>query len=84
MKYIIKNSDLKFVQGIEIYVAGDRVIDVNVGASKVDSPAGYSYPAYRLIRNGDACSVKFYSPDNWTQFEVEIISRPLKIHKPLI
>jgi hypothetical protein len=74
MRYILKNPDCKFVAGIEIYIPGDRAIDIRIGASKVEHPLAWAYPAYRMKRNGEWTTVDFERPDNWTQFEMDITS----------
>ena len=74
MRYILKNPDCKFVAGIEIYIPSDRAIDIRIGASKVEHPLAWEYPAYRMKRNGEWTTVDFERPDNWTQFEMDITS----------
>lgn len=72
MKYYLKNPDFQFVRSINIYCPHGRVVDLVVGAAKVDHPLVWDYPACRVIPQGEWTCVQFERPDNWSQFEISI------------
>ncbi len=75
MKYYLKNDSFRFVSDIELLCRDDEIIDITVGASKVDQPKDWDYPAFRLFRQDDWTKVKFDRPDNWSEFELNISSK---------
>jgi hypothetical protein len=72
VKYYLKNPDFKFVRSVNIYCPHGRIVDVVVGAAKVDHPLAWDYPTCRVIPQGEWTCVQFEQPDNWSQFEIII------------
>jgi len=72
VKYYLKNPDFQFVRSVNIYCPHGQLIDIVVGAAKVDYPLAWDYPAYRLVKQGQWTCVQFERPDNWSEFEISV------------
>jgi hypothetical protein len=75
MKYYLKNEGFRFVKEIELLCQESEIVDITVGASKVDQPKDWDYPAFRLESHGEWIKIKFHRPDNWSEFEITVFSR---------
>jgi len=75
MKYYLKNPNFGFVESISLLCFNDEIIDITLGASKVDDPKHWEHPAFRIERNEKWVNIIFNRCDNWVNFELNIISK---------
>ena len=74
MRYRLRNDSFDFLQGLTLRTPGARLIDLQVGVSRVREPLVWDPVAFTVLTDGDALQVRFDRPDNWANLAFDIVT----------